>query len=442
MRARARVLALVAALTAGCSLFVDLDGLSNGAGPAVCDGAACVSVDAATEGAAIDSGPGPDGSAIVYTYGDISDLANWERFDLDGYVLDDAGDFPSFTGGSSDGRYVYFTPFQVGYTSALTGLVLRYDTTKSFSDGASWTSFDVKAAIDANAAGFGGQGFDGRYLYLTPGYTTLTVRYDTTADFASPMSWSKIDLGPLGSNIASALAVPVGKYVYYAPIYDFMLRYDTTLPFEQASSWIGVDQVNVASASTYDFGGAIFDGANIVMFPNSNAPPSEALRYDTTQQLAATGAWSKLDLATLDGGTVPSFEQGAVFDGRYAYATPHPQGTTSVVERYETAQPFTSSASWSQFDLTAQLGIANDDAFGAFDGRYLYVVGYLGAPLVRFDTQAAFEDKASWTQFSLVGLPGDATSGFGGTAFDGQYVYFVPRGSGAFYRFHARTPSK
>lgn len=430
-----------AALLTSCSLFVDLDGLSGGGSGTTCDGGTCLSQDGATgpQDGAADGAPGQDGGSITYAYSDVTDIANWERFDLHPYVSDDAGDYPSFAGAVSDGRYVYFPPFQIGYTGTNSTLVLRYDSTGAFTDIASWTAYDLKA-VDPNAAAFGGDGFDGRYVYFTPGYTTITLRYDTTADFASASSWSKIDLGPVAPNTASTHAFPVGKYVYYSPNYNYMFRYDTTLPFDQASSWVGVNQVNLANANTYNFNGAVFDGANLILFPDMSAPPSEALRFDTTQQIGATTAWTRFDLAQLDAGTVLSFERDSVFDGRYAYATPNPQGATSIVERYDTQAAFNAGASWSGFDLTAAFGTSGNVSFGAYDGRYFYVVSYGGNHLLRFDTSGSFGDKASWTDFLLDALPGDATFGFAGAGFDGQYLYFVPHGSGTIYRFHARAP--
>ena len=444
MRATRRLAVLATALTASCSLFVDLSDLTGGPGAnGACDGG-CSGNDAGDGGTSSETGVGDGGSAPIYAYNDITDLGNWETFDISSYVLDDAGDLPAFVAGAFDGRYVYFAPQRVGYTDALMGLVLRYDTTKTFSDAGSWQSFDTASMLDSHASGFGGIGFDGKYVYLTPAYNSVAVRFDTAGDFMDKAAWSHIDLATLpgAANISGTTAIAAGKYVFFGPSLDYMVRYDTTLPFDQAGSWVGVDEVSLAAAGTYDFGGAAFDGTHILIFPDTGGAPAEALQYDTSRQIGDTAAWSKYDLLQLDGGAFPAFENGAVFDGKYVYGTPNPSAGESIVTRHDPSQPLDTVSSWSQFDLTTNLSISNDDATGAFDGRFVYVVPVSNGNLVRYDTTGTFGDAAAWSNFMMAALPGDATSGFGGSAFDGSYLYLIPRGSQRTYRFHARTPQK
>jgi hypothetical protein len=76
----------------------------------------------------------------------------------------------------------------------------------------------------------------------------------------------------------------------------------------------------------------------------------------------------------------------------------------------------------------------------SFDGRYVYFVPYGGGIAVRYDTQGqGFGAVGSWEAYNLASLNGNAAQ-FSGSAFDGQYVYFVPSGNGVIARFNARSP--
>ena len=73
-----------------------------------------------------------------------------------------------------------------------------------------------------------------------------------------------------------------------------------------------------------------------------------------------------------------------------------------------------------------------------FDGRYVYFIPYLHGVvesiLARYDTLGAFNAADAWTTFNLATLSADGgatTSGFFGGAFDGRYVFFIPRNDGA-----------
>lgn len=96
-----------------------------------------------------------------------------------------------FAGAVFDGRYLYLVP---SFNGSFDGLVARYDTTASFSDGASWSTFDT-TTVNANAKGYTGAAFDGRYVYLVPYEPTSAVaRYDTQASFTDGASWSTFDM--------------------------------------------------------------------------------------------------------------------------------------------------------------------------------------------------------------------------------------------------------
>ena len=138
---------------------------------------------------------------------------------------------------------------------------------------------------------------------------------------------------------------------------------------------------------------------------------------------------------------------GAAFDGQFVY---FPSISTGKVVRYDSSQPFTASAAWSNFSTSALTGIANEGFNGAtFDGTYVYFVPRSQPPLdggsnvmsglaVRFDARnpngfAPDAGSGGWSVFDTTTLPSPSDSGvpvagFAGATFDGQYLYFIPAG--------------
>ncbi len=148
-------------------------------------------------------------------------------------------------------------------------------------------------------------------------------------------------------------------------------------------------------------------------------------------ELSNPACWSSFDVTALT-----EFKQafvGAIFDGRYVQYV----NSTDDQLRFDSQADFSTSASWSTFDLSK---ISFGFAGGAFDGRYAYVTPTLpannGAAMMnydaiaaRYDTQAAFGASGSWSSFNVTRATGSAdltVPGFSGSAFDGRYVYFAP----------------
>ncbi len=133
---------------------------ANDAGP---DG----SKDADIETSAVDS---------TTTYGSLTDVGNWETFDLNTLTLNDP-EGVIYNTASFDGRYVYLAP------QAPT--VVQYDTSGSFSAPTSWSTFDMTAITSTNERGYLGTAFDHRYVYFAPSPCPGcldVVRYDTQGD--------------------------------------------------------------------------------------------------------------------------------------------------------------------------------------------------------------------------------------------------------------------
>lgn len=152
--------------------------------------------------------------------------------------------------------------------------------------------------------------------------------------------------------------------------------------------------------------------------------------------------WSSFDVSTLNPEANGFF--GATFDGRYVYLAPDDNGLTGQTHghafRFDTRGVFTSAASWSTFDTTTLNPAARGFGGAAFDGRYVYFIphgdevnqsgGIYLVPsglLVRFDTHGLFTDASAWTTVDLTML-GDQARGYCGATFDGRYLYLVPQG--------------
>ncbi len=157
------------------------------------------------------AGAGTIGSAVVARFdvtGTFTDPAAWQTYDLGAIKASLA----SCTGSVFDGRYLYFVPDNY---SLAADTVARYDTTAPFNAAGSWSFFDIYN-LTANSFRYMGGTFDGRYVYFVPFDTGIVVRVDTTAPFTMASSWTLFDIGTVGG-VTSAGAAFDGQYVYLAP---------------------------------------------------------------------------------------------------------------------------------------------------------------------------------------------------------------------------------
>jgi hypothetical protein len=390
--------------------------------------------------AAGDSAGGSDAiDAAVPVYGDVTDPSLWSSFDLSAVSAGANG----YVGAAFDGRYIYFVPYS---NATYDGLVTRYDTQAAFTTAASWSTFDV-ATVNAQAKGFAGAVFDGRYMYFIPNYNGasdgIVMRLDTQASFTVPGSWSSFDTSTANAGLKGYQGGAFdGRYVYVSPwantTFDGVAgRYDTLATFTAAASWTQFDASTV-NAGSKGFYSATFDGRYVYYAPDYNGTfDGIATRYDTQASFTAGGSWSTFDTTALNAGA--NGFAGAVFDTRYVYLVPQYSG---AVTRYDTLATFTASASWSVFDTTTVKPGAKGYFGGAFDGRYVYFIpfnnGAADGLVVRYDSVASFAAAASWSVFDTTTLNANA-KGFHGAAFDGRYLYLVPS-NGIVMRFDAKTP--
>jgi len=374
---------------------------------------------------------------------------SWEIYDA---TKNDIGVIPSgYSGSTTDGRYVYFTPFNNGrgYHSE----VLRYDTTKDFESNDAWKTFDPNFYEVGNSPqGYNDAVFDGRYVYFAP-YNNNEIfhgevlRYDTTQDFESVESWDAFDPSNHGVGIEPRGyigAVFDGAFVYFVPDnkgpdatpHSEVLRYDTRLEFQSSESWDTFDaKLNGVGENPVGFVGGVFDGRHVYFSPFWH---NEVLRYDTTQDFGSVESWDTFD-AKLNGleKNLGGYWGRPAFDGKYIYFVPYSnphEGYHGEVLRYDTTQEFESTNSWQIFDAKLNgIGTNPTGYYGAeFDGRYVNFsparneLGYHGEVL-RYDTTQDFELKDSWSVMNVNSLDEKETiGGYHGVEFVGKYLYFVP----------------
>jgi hypothetical protein len=311
----------------------------------------------------------------------------WQEYDL-------ASSTPagtSYVGAVRAGKYIYFVPEYIATNKAI---LARYDSTSgSFSTG--WTTMDL-ATVGADAIYLGGT-YDGRYVYLAgnSNYGAPKVRfarYDTQGVMTSAASWQVIDPSVLIDANAYGYkgAAYDGRYVYYVPRNTggqpggLVVRYDTQATFTQAGAWSKYDLVPNVNINAKGFTGAVFDGRYLYFIPSINT--TFVARYDTQQPFTTQGSWSTFDVTTANPNAKGFF--GGAFDGRYVYLVPGNNGTSNgLTVRYDTTVSFGSTSSWTSFDIASVNAGAVGFAGAGFDGRYIYYVPAITTVVARFDAK-------------------------------------------------------
>ena len=347
-----------------------------------------------------------------------------------------------YYGGVFDGRYIYFSPqrHHQNYTT-VHAVILRYDTHGDFRDPASFAAYDAGATAGLTTKGYYGAAFDGRYVYFIPRHDgavfhSRVLRYDTHMDFKSSASWDAYDAGLAHSHHA---AIFDGRYLYLVPGYagdvfkedtlsGTVIRFDTKADFKAPASWRSFDARETSGLEALGFDGGAFDGRYLYFVPLSKGV---VLRCDTKGDFEDKKSWQAYDAKQVQlEGCI-----GAVFDGRYVYFVPY--GNSRVV-RCDTQGEFTAAGSWASYEAGHTSGLETGGfAGGFFDGRYVYFEpfkrkskegkGYdFHTCLLRYDIQQGFSDPVSWDACDAGATDGLKTIGYQGGAFDGRYFYFAP----------------
>ena len=227
---------------------------------------------------------------------DFHDAFSWAAFDPGDHGI--GNDPDGYRGAVFDGRYVYFAPHHNG--GDYHGEVLRYDTNEEFLDVSSWLTYDPgNHGVGSDPDGYFSAIFDGRYVYFAPYYNGVqahgeVLRYDTTGSFVETASWAAYDAGTHGVGtypVGYRGAAFDGRFVYFVPfgswsdyLHGEVLRYDTTGSFAESSSWATFDAGDHGAGTDPDgYYGGVFDGRYVYFVPCHNGTDwhGEVLRYDT-----------------------------------------------------------------------------------------------------------------------------------------------------------------
>ena len=127
------------------------------------------------------------------------------------------------------------------------------------------------------------------------------------------------------------------------------------------------------------------------------------------------------------------------------WASPEEVGGTGIVTsasvpmfyrvvKMATHKSLPSPSAWSAYDANTAVAL-NAEGFGGtvFDGRYVYFIPYYDpdgggyhARVLRLDTKSSFTNAAAWEAFDAAGTDGLDTKGYYGGVYDGRDVYFSP----------------
>lgn len=388
--------------------------------------------------------------ALVSKWSPLNSFDTFEAFDAAGT---DGLDSTGYFGAVFDGRYVYFSPEQ-HESQATHAVVLRYDTHNNFSSRSSYVAYDASKTSGLDVRGFYGAAFDGVYVYFIPRqigreyYHTRLLRLDTRKEFQDPHAWDAFDLGLKQSAQGAAFD---GRYLYLVPGFTGdptkeneycgnVIAYDTQAPFDDPSSYTTVDVKSYLGEEVGCYDGGAFDGRFIYFAPLYNRL---AIRYDTRGSLGEPTQWQRFDMAPLGAGSVV----GMVFDGQYLYYCAY---ACDTIVRFDTSREFNDPASWQSYDCDFTQGLrTNGFDGGFFDGRFVYFVpfvygskaeGYIfHSNFLRYDPRGNFGDPASWNAHDASKVSGLDSVGYNAGAFDGRYFYCAPWRRGAWNGKNWRT---
>jgi len=337
--------------------------------------------------------------------------------------------------GIFDGRYLYLM-------SSISNPLTRYDVNLPFSASTSYTNYSTSNLSSLSVA-FGGGAFDGQNVYCIAGSTVsgLVIRYNTGALFSTSVSYSIFNTSTLQSNsVGFSGSVFDGRYIYFVPstgpftASGQITRYDTSLSFTNSLSYSFFDMASAQSNST-GFASGIFDGRYIYFTPQINRTGTyfgQLSIYDTTAPFTSASSYSFFDTKAFN--TLSRGFAGNAFDGRFIYFMTLNGGQ---ITRYDTTLSFSSSLSYNFFNTTSlQSNSTGFSAGCAFDGRYIYfapgfnyVKNTWHGQMTRYDVTDFFSSSTSYSFFDIATVQSLAV-GFDGAIFDGRYVYFLPNFNG------------
>jgi len=204
--------------------------------------------------------------------------------------------------------------------------------------------------------------------------------------------------------------------------------------FFQQDKYSFVDMTNF-NVDAKGYSGAVFDGRYIYFIPIRNTYKrfdfsGVVARYDTKSKFTSSSSWSFFNLTQLH----PEAKGfgGGVFDGRYVYLVPNynDKKRSGLVVRFDSVKQFDSPSSWEFFDISLLNPRSKGFYGGVFDGRFIYFVPHhngenYSGEIARYDTKQPFYASSSWSFFDTTSI-NNFSRGFVQAIFDGRYIYFIP----------------
>ena len=354
-----------------------------------------------------------------------------------------------FIGGVYDGKYIYFIP----NNNNTSGLITVYDTTKSFFRTSSYYIIDT-SSINSNSKGFFGGIYDGKYTYLIPynngtpfgqitrieGYTGAPMSNTTPLDCLQNINISSAnynDIIQYDSSTSKWINNPFPKYFFNKTnnllSEQFNQNGNVGTQKKISTNFINFFDTTSVNTNSKGFSGSIFDGKYIYFIPSNNGSPfGQITRYDSTLPFTSSSSYSIFDMTVVDLNS-KGFS-GGVFDGKFIYFIPFNNGIPSgQITRYNISLSFLSSSSYNVFDTTTVNINSKGFSGGIFDGIYIYFVpsnnGSSFGQITRYDTTLSFISTSSYAVFDMATVNIN-NKGFAGGVFDGKCIYFVPSNNG------------
>lgn len=226
-------------------------------------------------------------------------------------------------------RYVYLVPSGTSATYTQ-GIVTRFDSDGGFPDAAAWSTIDLPSHVDPALRGLAGGYFDGRYAYFMPQASTKAARYDSTLAFSDGGSWSTYQVATDGGQYmgvgADGTHVIAAPHVATSPV----VRFSALAPdasFADAAAW----SAQPLGSTTGLYEGMAFDGRFLYVVPYAQTTIMQ--RLDT--QVDGGASWTTLDLTKVSvdagGDSGAASLAGAIFDGEFLYFPTWGAGAPAVV---------------------------------------------------------------------------------------------------------------
>eukprot|EP01122_Echinamoeba_exundans_P009117 TRINITY_DN3149_c0_g1_i1.p1 TRINITY_DN3149_c0_g1~~TRINITY_DN3149_c0_g1_i1.p1 ORF type:complete len:322 (+),score=33.61 TRINITY_DN3149_c0_g1_i1:682-1647(+) len=276
-------------------------------------------------------------------------------------------------GGAILGDYMYFAPLHDG--AGYHARVIRYNWKLPFNASSSWEAFNASGIDGLTTVGYCGAVGAKNSVFFVPcsnefsgqGFHSEVLRYDSSKPFTEKASWSAFDISTAVRDVSGLGfhgATFVEPYIYFTPFrggvsssHGIVVRYDTRKDMKDAGAWESFDASRTDGMNTRGYAGSIVVGPHLYFVPQEDeyVAHGRILRYDLRKNFKSQASWEAFDV-----GVMAYITQGArgfhyaTSWGPYIYFSPHYDISASpVAVRYDTRKPFKSLDSYVSFDFSS-----------------------------------------------------------------------------------------